>query len=194
MRLVGYARVSTADQSTDLQRRALVEAGVPEDLIFEDHVSGASRSASRPGLAEALAVCREGDVLTVWRIDRLGRSLIDVLTTVEQLTARGVGVRSISDNIDPSTSTGRLLLNLMAVLAEHERALIRERVQAGLESARARGVRLGRPAPDPQVVAAKVRAAQRAMDEDGMVAADAARLVGWSRSTLYRHMRNAVPA
>jgi DNA invertase Pin-like site-specific DNA recombinase len=194
-RLVGYARISTSiSQSTDLQRRALIDAGVSASLIFEDHISGASRGASRPGLVEAMSVCRDGDVLTVWRIDRLGRSLIDILGTVENLSARGVGVRSLSDNIDPSTPTGRMLLGIFGTLAEYERLLIRERVQAGIEASRARGVRFGRPAPDPEEVAAKIRMARRAMEEDNLRAEEAARLVGWSRSTLYRHLRNALPA
>lgn len=193
-RLLGYCRVSTNDQSTDLQRRALLEAGVQPALIFEDTISGATNGASRPGLSEVLAECRPGDVVMVWRIDRLGRSLIDVLNTVETLSSRGVGIRSISDNIDPSTAAGSMLLGVLASLSEYERLLVRERVQAGIDAARARGVRLGRPAPDPDEVARKVRVARRAMDEEGLQAVDAARLVGWSRSSLYRHMRNAVSA
>lgn len=191
-RLVGYTRVSTADQSTALQRQALLDAGVDERLIYEDRITGASRGTSRPGLSDALDACRDGDILVVWRVDRLGRSLIDVLNTVESLTARGVGLRSISDNIDPATPTGRMMLGIFGALAEYERLLIRERVECGIAAARARGVRFGRPAPDPQEVSAKVRLARRAMDEDGLRADQAARLVGWSRSTLYRYLRNAV--
>src|SRR5690348_5051484 len=108
--LIGYARVSTTEQNTDLQRRALTDAGVRPEDIYEDQVSGAVSAAFRPGLAQALAACSTGDTLIVWRIDRLGRSLIDVLNTAENLTVRGVGLRSISDNIDSSTPTGRMLL------------------------------------------------------------------------------------
>lgn len=191
--IVGYQRISTASQSLDLQRRALLEAGVPEDHIYEDVITGASLGATRPGLSAALAQCREGSTLVVWRLDRLGRSMQDVLTTVDALTARGVALRSLTEGISADTSSGRLLLGLLATLGEHERNLIRERVQAGMDAARQRGVRLGRPAPDPSEVAAKVRMARRAIAEDGLPAADAARLVGWSRSSLYRHMK-AVPA
>jgi DNA invertase Pin-like site-specific DNA recombinase len=188
-----YLRVSTSGQTTDLQRRAVLDAGVHPENIYEDTISGASVGATRPGLAAALAACQSGDTLVVWRIDRLGRSLSDVLTTVEGLLARDVQVQSISDGINPSEPTGRLLLGIFGTLAEYERLLIRERVQAGIEASRARGTRFGRPAPDRREVEAKVRMARRAMNEDGLQAADAARLVGWSRSTLYRHMQS-VPA
>lgn len=184
----GYCRVSTQSQTTDLQRRAIIDAGVPEENIFEDTVTGSSAGRTRPGLMTLLAACRAEDEVYLWRIDRLGRSLVDVLSTVEELLNRGVAVHSISDGIDPSTPSGRLLLGIFGTLAEYERLLIQERVQAGIDASRARGTRMGRPAPDPQVVEAKVRMARRAMDEDGLQAADAARLVGWSRSTLYRHM------
>ena len=165
--LVGYQRISTASQSLDLQHRALVEAGVPEDHIYEDVITGASLGATRPGLSAALAQCREGSTLVVWRLDRLGRSMQDVITTVDALTARGVAIRSLTEGISADTSSGRLMLGLLATLGEHERNLVRERVQAGMDAARERGVRLGRPAPDPAEVAAKVRMARRAMAEDG---------------------------
>ncbi|GAA2131804.1 recombinase family protein [Nocardioides bigeumensis] len=192
--LVGYARVSSGEhQRHDLQIDALIAAGVEPSNIFTDTISGASVAASRPGLSQALAHCGPNSTLVVWRIDRLGRSLVDVVSTVESLIERGVAVRSISDGIDPDTPHGRLLLNLLCSCAQFERDLIRARVQAGMDSARRRGVRFGRPAPDPVEVGAKVRMARRAMAEDGLPAADAARLVGWSRSTLYRHMQ-VIPA
>jgi DNA invertase Pin-like site-specific DNA recombinase len=192
--LVGYARVSSGEhQRHDLQIDALVAAGVSPSNIYTDTISGASLAASRPGLSQALDRCGTNSTLVVWRIDRLGRSLVDVVSTVESLIERGVAVRSISDGIDPDTPHGRLLLNLLCSCAQFERDLIRVRVQAGMDSARRRGVRFGRPAPDPVEVEAKVRMARRAMAEDGLPAADAARLVGWSRSTLYRHMQ-AIPA
>lgn len=186
--LIGYTRVSTTDQDHDLQRRALIEHGVDERYIYADSASGSLSADKRPGLTRALDVAREGDTVVVWRIDRLGRSMIDVLNTVEELQNRGVGVRSLQDNIDPSTPTGRLLLGVFVTLAQYERDLIRERINAGIAAARARGVKFGRPAPDPTEVQTKVKIARRLMDEDDMTAAEAARFVGWSRSTLYRHM------
>lgn len=123
----------------------------------------------------------------MWRIDRLGRSLIDVLTTVAELADRGIAVRSISDGIDPTTPVGRLMLGMLATLAEYERELIRERVNAGVAAARANGVVFGRPAPDPDVVAAKLAVAREAMNTQGKSAAQAAAMVGWSRTTFYRH-------
>ena len=124
----------------------------------------------------------------VWRVDRLGRSLIDVLNTVTLLRERGIQVRSLSDGIDPATSTGRLMLNMLATLAEYERELIVERVNAGIAAARQNGTRFGRPVLDPAVVADKLAIAADARAK-GRTAEDAARLVGWSRATLYRHQR-----
>ena len=191
--MVGYQRISTASQSLDLQHRALVEAGVPEDHIYEDVITGASLGAARPGLSAALARCHEGSTLVVWRLDRLGRSMQDVIATVDALTTRGVALHSLTEGISGESASGRLLLGLLATLGEYEKNLLQERVQAGVLAAQQRGVRFGRPAPDPAEVAAKVRMARRAMAEDGLPAADAARLVGWSRSSLYRHLK-AVPA
>ena len=130
--------------------------------------------------------CRQ-DAVASWRVDRLGRSLIDVLDTVNLLRERGVQVRSISDGIDPATSTGRMMLNMLPSLAEYERELIVERVNAGIAAARQTGTRFGRPLSDPAAVADKLAIAKdaRAM---GRTAEEAARLVGWSRATLYRHL------
>lgn len=186
---VEYLRTSTPHQSSDLQRRAVIDAGVPGDSIFEEVISGASVATSRPGLVAAIQRCRPGSTLVLWRLDRLGRSLVDVVNTVDQLAAREIGVQSISDGISPSTTHGRLMLGLFATLAEYERGLIQERVQAGMRAAAERGVRLGRPAPDPLEVATKVRMARRAMSDDGLTAGQAARMVGWSRSSLCRHMQ-----
>jgi DNA invertase Pin-like site-specific DNA recombinase len=186
--LIGYTRVSTADQDDALQRRALREAGVAERDIYADVTSGAKQARTRPGMSQVLAMARDGDTVVVWRIDRLGRSLVDVLNTVETLTQRGVGVRSISDNIDPRTPTGRLLLGIFATLAQYERDLIQERIRAGIDAARARGVRFGRPAPDEDEVRTKVGVVRRLMTEDRMRAEQAAAVVGWSRSTLYRNL------
>ncbi|MGW8483568.1 recombinase family protein [Microbacterium sp. NPDC055903] len=184
----GYTRTSTSDkQSDDLQRRALLDAGVDARHIYSDQISGAKLTRSRPGWAALDMRLRGGDELVVWRIDRIGRSMIDVITTVHGLTERGVQVRSLSDGMDPSTREGRLMLNLMATFAEYERELIQERVQAGVDAARARGVKFGRPAPEPATVALHVRTVEHLMENEGLGVVEAAKTVGWSKATYYRH-------
>lgn len=139
-------------------------------------------------MKKLLAYAEPGDTVVVWRVDRLGRSLIDVLNTVNLLRERGVHVRSIADGIDPTTANGRLMLNMLATLAEYERELIVERVNAGIAAARENGARFGRPAADPEVIASKLAfvADERAK---GRTAKAAAASVGWSRATLYRHQQ-----
>ncbi len=137
-------------------------------------------------MKKLLGYAEPGDVIVVCRVDRLGRSLIDVLNTVNLLRERGVLVRSISDGIDPGTTNGRLMLNMLATLAEYERELIVERVNAGIAAARTAGTRFGRPAVDSTVIAEKLGIVTAARQR-GRTAADAARLVGCSRATLYRH-------
>jgi DNA invertase Pin-like site-specific DNA recombinase len=141
--LIGYVRVSTSRQKTDQQRDALAKMGVQPEHIFEDKMSGAR--ADRPDLLRMLAYLRAGDTVVVWRLDRLGRSMIQVLQTIEELDKRGVRVQSVHDNIDSSTSTGRLMIRMLASLAEYERELINERAAAAREAARARGEHVGRP-------------------------------------------------
>jgi predicted site-specific integrase-resolvase len=126
-----YTRVSTSSQDAQLQLDALVSAGVQKRDVFADVTSGSKTAIERPGMKRLLEYAEEGDTVVVWRVDRLGRSLIDVLNTVNLLRQRGVQVRSISDGIDPATSTGQLMLNMLATLAEYERELIVERVNAG---------------------------------------------------------------
>lgn len=138
---VGYARVSTVEQNLDLQLDTLTQAGCTK--TFKDTISGAK--AERPGLSEALAYVREGDVLTVWKLDRLGRSLRDLIDIINVLKERGIGFKSLQDVIDTTTAGGMLIFHIMAALAEFERALIRERTHAGLKAARARGRKGGRP-------------------------------------------------
>lgn len=184
----GYTRTSTKDkQDDDLQRRALVDAGVDKNLIFSDQVSGSKEARTRSGWLDLDDRLRDGDKLVVWRIDRIGRSMIDVITTVNGLVHRGVEVRSLSDGIDPSTREGRLMLNLMATFAEYERELIQERVQAGVDAAKARGVKFGRPTPDAEKVALNLRTVKHLIDVEGLGVIDAARTVGWSKATYYRH-------
>lgn len=190
MRLLGYTRISTGAQDATLQVDALVAAGVQERDIFADVTSGRKEAAARPGMGRLLEHATSGDTVVVWRVDRLGRSLVDVLSTVAMLGERGIGVRSVSDGIDPATSTGRLMLNLMATLAEYERELIVERVTAGIAAARESGTRFGRPPSDPAVIGRKLAIVNEARAA-GHTAADAANLVGWSRATLYRHQAAA---
>ena len=137
--LIGYARVSTDDQTLDLQRDALEAVGC--ERIFEDTASSA---AERPGLRDALVHLRAGDTLVVWRLDRLGRSLKDLIARAEALRIQGVGLKSLKEAIDTDSGSGRLIFHIFGALAEFERSLIRERTRAGLEAARARGRQGGR--------------------------------------------------
>lgn len=177
MALIGYARVSTAEQDTALQTDALRQAGCQR--IFEDQVSGAK--ADRPGLTEALAYLRDGDVLVVWRLDRLGRSLAHLIETIAALEVRGVGFRSLTEAIDTTTSGGRLIFHVFGALGQFERDLIRERTKAGLVAAAARGRKGGRK---PVVTADKL---QRAQDHiaNGLNVREAATRLKVSKTALY---------
>jgi DNA invertase Pin-like site-specific DNA recombinase len=139
--LIGYARVSTHDQTLNLQKDTLEKAGCSK--IFTDTASGAK--AERIGLEEILNYVRKGDTLVVWRLDRLGRSLRDLIITMTMLEERGIGFKSLTENIDTTTSGGKLIFHIFGALAEFERNLIRERTSAGLTAARARGRKGGRP-------------------------------------------------
>ena len=190
MRHLGYTRVSTASQDAQLQLDALVDSGVQKRDVFADVTSGSRAAIERPGMKRLLDYVEPGDTVVVWRIDRLGRSLIDVLNNVNLLRDKGVKIRSLSDGIDPETTSGRLMLGMLATLAEYERELITERVNAGIAAAKQNGTRFGRPPVDPAVIAEKLDIAQDARRK-GRTAAEAASLVGWSRATLYRHQQAA---
>ena len=190
MRHLGYTRVSTASQDAQLQLDALIDSGVQKRDVFSDVTSGSRAAIERPGMKRLLDYVESGDTVVVWRIDRLGRSLIDVLNTVNLLRDKGVKIRSLSDGIDPETTSGRLMLGMLATLAEYERELITERVNAGIAAAKQSGTRFGRPPVDPAVIAEKLDIAQGARKK-GRTAAEAASLVGWSRATLYRHQQAA---
>ncbi len=151
MRNFGYARVSTTEQNMDLQVTALTSAGCGT-ILTDEGFSGSD--FSRPGLAKMLRTLRRGDTLMVWRLDRLGRSLFELLKLIRDLNKRGVEFRSLSESLDTSTSAGRLLLHVLASMAEFERSLISERTRAGMAAARARGSRIGRrPAMTPEQLA-----------------------------------------
>jgi DNA invertase Pin-like site-specific DNA recombinase len=185
---LGYARISTGDQNAAMQVEALVAAGVDEKRIFVDEMSGGKSARERPQMAKLLDYARDGDEIFVWRIDRLGRSLVDVINTVNEITASGIRLYSIMDGVDPSTAHGRLQLALFASLAEYERELINERVKAGVMAAKARGVQFGKPAPKAETVENKVRLCRQMMSE-GMAAKAAAETVSWSRATMYRYLK-----
>lgn len=189
----GYARVSTQDQTLDLQQDALKAAGCTR--IFTDTMSGAK--VDRPGLGAVFDHLRAGDTLVVWRLDRLGRTLKDLIDLVARLEREGIAFKSLTEQIDTTTPTGTLIFHLFGSLAEFERALIRERTQAGLNAARARGRNGGRPKAlrgrDPKLIEA---ARQQYLEQRAPVGALCA-VLGVSRSTFYRHVvgdRQALPS
>lgn len=185
---IGYVRVSKSDgsQSLDPQRDVLIAAGVAPEQIYEDLASG--KRDDRPGLETCLKACRDGDVLHVAKLDRLGRSLHHLVSTVHDLTARGVGLKVLDGQgaaIDTTSSHGRLVFAIFAGLAEMERDLIVERTNAGLASARARGRVGGRP---PKMTAGKIRMAMAAMGQPETVVGELCAELGVSSQTLYRHV------
>ncbi len=177
MALIGYARVSTAEQDTALQTDALHKAGC--ERIFEDTVSGAR--TDRPGLTDALAFLRDGDVLVVWRLDRLGRSLAHLIEVIGGLEARGIGFRSLTESIDTTTSGGRLIFHVFGALGQFERDLIRDRTKAGLVAAAARGRKGGRK---PVVTADKLQRAREYI-ASGLNIREAAARLKIGKTTLY---------
>lgn len=177
--LIGYARVSTTEQSVGLQLDALKTAGV-ERVFVDEGISGSV--SSRPELDRCLAMLRSGDTLVVWRLDRLARSLKNLLELVESLSTRGIHLRSLTESIDTSSASGRLILSVFGALAEFERSLIIERTQAGLAAARLRGAKIGRPAA---MSAGQVEQAKTLVGAGHRVG-DVARTLGVGRSTLYR--------
>ena len=183
--LVGYARVSTHEQTLDLQKDALDKAGCSR--IFTDTASGAK--SNREGLAAAAGFVREHDVLVVWRLDRLGRSLKHLIDTIADLQARNIGFKSLTENIDTTTSGGKLIFHVFGALAEFERELIRERTQAGLASARARGRVGGRPRVEALNTAKKIALAQSLYNDKANSIDEICKTLHISRSTLYRHIQ-----
>ena len=186
--LIGYARISKADgsQSLDLQRDALIAAGVEPGAMYEDQVSG--KRERRPGLDGCLKALRDGDVLVVWKLDRLGRDLKHLVNTVQDLSDRGVGLRVLAGQgaqIDTTTPTGKLVFGIFASLAEFERDLIRERTVAGLTAARARGRKGGRKFA---LTKAQVRLAQAAMAKRDTSVAELCKELGIKPVTLYRYV------
>src|SRR3982751_2470177 len=179
--LIGYARISTLDQTLALQQDALTAAGCKQ--LYTDTISGSV--TERPGLTQALSHLRAGDTLIVWRLDRLGRSLPHLIDTIRQLQERGIGFRSLQEQIDTTTSGGKLVFHVFGALAEFERALIRERTHAGLAAARARGRLFGRPKVlTPQ----QVKQLPTLAKDDRNTVGEICQTLGNSRATYYRYL------
>lgn len=182
---IGYARVSTHEQTLDLQIDQLRAAGCDPDHIHVDRVSGSSRGIERPSLAQALAYARVGDQLVVWRLDRLGRSLRDLIDQVTTLEQAGIELVSLQESIDTATPAGQAMFQICGVFAEFERNLISERTKAGLAAARARGRKGGRK---PKMTPAKIDRAAELMRERQLTVREIADLSGVTTTTLYRHL------
>ncbi|MBX9865995.1 MAG: recombinase family protein [Burkholderiales bacterium] len=184
-RLIGYARVSTQEQDLNLQLDALEKAGCSKDKIFVDKISGSK--AERPGLEKCLAVIQPGDTLLVWRLDRLGRSMVHLISLIEDLRTKQIGFKSICDGaIDTTTASGELIFNIFSSLAQFERRLIQERTKAGLDAARARGRQGGRKkveATNPKVMMAKNMHKDHGMSIDNIC-----KTLKISRASFYRYL------
>lgn len=181
---IGYARVSTEEQNLDLQIEALTEVGC--DRIITDRAqSGAKAAASRAGFSEAMGLLSQGDLLVVWKLDRVGRSIADLIHLLKLFEDRGIEFRSLTDGIDTTTAGGRLVFHIMGALAEFERDLIQERTKAGLRAAKKRGKRLGRP---PVLSPAQIAHAKTAIETKRETVSGMAEILGVNRSTLQRAM------
>ena len=178
---IGYARVSTDDQNLDLQHDALRKAGIADDRLYSDTASG--KDADRKELLACLKALREGDTLVVWRLDRLGRSLPDLVRIVGELEQRGVSFESLTEKIETGSAAGKLVFHVFAALAEFERNLIRERTRAGLVAARARGRAGGRK---PKLTEAQIKEINEMVDAQKLPIGRIAELYGVSRTTIYK--------
>src|SRR5512132_1287737 len=180
---IGYARVATADQTLDLQKGALQKAGCTK--IFTDTASGAK--AERTGLDEALNYVRSGDTLVVWRLDRLARSLTHLIATITGRRDQHIGFRSVTENIDTTSSGGKRVFHIFGALAEFERDIIRERTQAGLTAARARGRKGGRP---KSLTPKKAQMAEALYNDKNNTIDEICKTLNISRATLYRYTKS----
>lgn len=184
--LIGYARVSTAEQNLDLQIDALNKAGC--ERIYQDVASGAR--TDRPELAKAIDMTRKGDVLVVWKLDRLGRSLKHLIETMSLIESRKVGFKSLHESIDTTTASGKLIFHIFSSLAEFERALISERTRAGLDAARARGRLGGRPA---RLSPADIRKINAMLQDKSITIMDICKTFAISRPTFYNYFPGGKP-
>ena len=180
---IGYARVSTADQHLRMQEDALKSAGCEE--IYSDVISGVK--SQRPGLDKALNYAREGDTIVVWKLDRLGRSIQHLIQTITWLIEKKIGFKSLQENIDTSTSGGKLIFHIFSALAEFERDLIQERTQAGLKAARVRGKMGGRP---PLLDTRQINRMIEMYDEQKNTVAEICKIYNISRPSFYNYLNN----
>lgn len=188
--LIGYARVSTDDQRLDLQMEALLAAGIEEGQIYQEHVSGAK--TNRPILDDCIKACREGDTLVVWRLDRLGRSLPDLIKILDGLHEKGVGFRSLNESIDTNSAMGKMVFHMLGAVAQFERDIISERTKAGLKAARARGHRGGRK---PVMTKAMTTAARAMLADEYITMQNVADTLKVSRTAVYNALkREGMPA
>lgn len=181
-KLIGYARVSTDDQNLDLQRDALQKAGC--QVIYEETASG--KNATREELAQCRKALRSGDTLVVWRLDRLGRSLPDLVSIIGELEVEEIGFQSITENIETGSAAGKLIFHVFAALAEFERNLIRERTKAGLAAARARGRKGGRK---PALTDRAVNEIKQLLKNPNIEVTEVAKRYGVSRATIYKYLK-----
>jgi len=187
---IGYARVSTEEQSLDLQIEALTEAGC-DRIVTDQAQSGVKAAETRAGFSEALELLGPGDLLVVWKLDRVGRSIADLIHLLKLFGDRGIEFRSLTDGIDTTTAGGRLVFHIMGALAEFERDLIQERTKAGLRAARKRGKRLGRP---PVLSQAQIAHAKTAIETKRETVSGMAEILGVNRSTLQRALSHEATA
>jgi DNA invertase Pin-like site-specific DNA recombinase len=183
---IGYARISTDDQNLGLQKDALQKSGC--EILYEEKASG--KSAARPELEQCLKALRAGDTLVVWRLDRLGRSLQDLVMIVASLKEREIGFESLTEQIETASAAGKLIFHVFAALSEFERNLIRERTHAGLKAARARGRKGGRP---PKLDARQIKEIKALLRDPDIRVTDVAEKYGVSRATLYKHVGVVAP-
>lgn len=184
--IYGYARVSTRDQSTDMQVSRLLEAGIPKERIFMDVISGATED--RPQLNSLLNLLNKGDVLTVWKVDRLGRRTAHLARLLEEFDQKGITVRSLTEGVDTSDRSSRVSYLLMSVIAQNERETINERIRSGIDHAQKYGTKTGRPIGRPKASSAKV---QHALDllASGKSYRHASSIAGVSLATLVRRVQ-----
>ena len=184
---IGYARVSTDEQNLDLQIEALTEAGC--DAIITDQAQSSAKAAeTRPSFSESMELLNHGDLLVVWKLDRVGRSIADLIHLRKLFRDRGIEFRSLTDGIDTTTAGGRLVFHIMGALAEFQRDLIQERTKAGLRAAKKRGKRLGRPSA---LTAAQIHQAKTAIEAKRETVSGMAEILGVNRSTLQRALKRA---
>jgi len=179
---IGYARVSTEEQNLDLQIEALTDAGC-DRIVTDKGQSGARAAEARPGFSQAMALLGPGDQIVVWKLDRVGRSIADLIHLLKTFEERAVEFRSLTDGIDTTTAGGRLVFHIMGALAEFERSLIQERTRAGLRAAKKRGKRLGRP---PALTPAQIAHAKAAISAKRETVTGMAEILGVNRSTIQR--------